>query len=449
VRYVLNTLYALAILIAAPWLIYCAVTKKKYRDGFRAKLLGDLPRREGKAPCVWLHAVSVGEVNLLASLLPALRTKWPDYDYVVTTTTRAGLELAAKLFPNCSLSYAPLDFSWAVKRAIRSIRPNILLLVELELWPNLIGMVSESGAKIAIVNGRLGEKSFRGYARIRRFVQPVLQRLDMVAAQNDEYARRFRQLGCDPARVHVTGSVKFDGVQNDRANPATRNLSALVGLKPEDRVFLAGSTQSPEERFALQSYLRLRGEYPKLRLILVPRHPERFDSVAAELDESGVGWLRRSQLNGRKLDDRCRVLLVDTVGELGDWWGTADIAFVGGSMGPRGGQNMIEPAAYGVAICFGPNTKNFRDVTESLLDANASVVVRNRAEMSDFVGRCLRDADYATRLGQNARQTVERQRGALGETLRLLEPTMNLPRPASSAKPHAAVPTVISAKAGI
>jgi 3-deoxy-D-manno-octulosonic-acid transferase len=287
-RYLLNLVYASLLALAAPWLIYQRLFRGKYREGFAAKFWGAAPRRNSDRPCIWFHAVSVGEVNLLSVLLKEAREKRPDMECVISTTTMTGYELAKKKYAGQAVFYCPLDFSWAVRRAMRRVRPSLLVLAELELWPNLVRAAKERGAKVAIVNGRLSEKSFRGYRRIRRLLKPVLDCVDLVAAQNGEYADRFRALGVAAGRVHVTGSLKFDGAQTDRNNLKTQTLRQLAGFASDDTVFLAGSTQAPEEQLAVEAFQSLSAEHPRLRLVIVPRHPHRFDEVAALLDRSGL-----------------------------------------------------------------------------------------------------------------------------------------------------------------
>jgi len=419
--YLLNCIYVLLVIVALPWLLYQSITKGKYREGFATKFLGRVPRRDSQGTCVWLHAVSVGEVNLLATLLREIRSRHPDWQCVISTTTMTGMALAKKKYSDLMVFYCPLDFSWAVKAALRRIRPDVLVLAELELWPNLIRSARADGAKVAVVNGRLSEHSFRGYNRIRSLVGTLLRQIDLIAAQDETYAERFRQLGAVDDSVEVTGSMKYDGAQTDRNNPATVELAQLAGFQPDDVVMLAGSTQDPEEALALQAYRELSVDWPALRLVLVPRHPDRFDSVARMLEEQGVDWQRRTKLSpGDSQNTDARVLLVDVVGELGAWWGTAKIAYVGGSMGSRGGQNMIEPAAYGAAVSFGPNTKNFRDIVAAMLADDAALVVADGRELTDFVRRCLEDPDYAQSLGQRAQSLVKRQLGATERTVELL-----------------------------
>ncbi|MCE9526379.1 MAG: 3-deoxy-D-manno-octulosonic acid transferase [Planctomycetales bacterium] len=418
--YLLNLVYLAAILVASPYLLYSAIRHGKYREGWREKFLGSVPSRTGKNKCIWLHAVSVGEVNLLAPLIARWESLYPDWECVISTTTLAGFALARRRYAPRTVFYCPLDFTWSVRRAIRHIRPDLLVLAELELWPNFVSAAKQSGAKIAIINGRLGDKSLQGYQRIRFITDKIMEQIDLVAAQNEEYAQRFRRLGASPAAVSVTGSIKFDGALTDRRNPATKRLSSLASIKESDQVFLAGSTQEPEEALAVSVFSKLVIKHPSLRLILVPRHAERFEDVARMLEKSGLPWQRRSALENEGANPQARVMLVDVIGELGAWWGTASIAFVGGSLGKRGGQNMIEPAAYGAAVSFGPNTWNFRDVVSMLLARDAAVVVKNEEEMKVFVQRCLEDSDYANALGGRARKLVLEQLGATERTVELL-----------------------------
>jgi 3-deoxy-D-manno-octulosonic-acid transferase len=437
--WLLNLVYLTLLIVSSPLILWAMIRTGKYREGYLEKFFGLAPRRDGDATCVWIHAVSVGEVNLLATILKQLRAAHPDWQFVVSTTSRTGYELARKKYAEHTVCYCPLDFSWSVRRALRRIRPTMLVLAELELWPNLILAAKEHGARVAIINGRMSDHSFPGYQRFRLLVSRLLGQLDLIAAQNEESANRFLALGAPAERVYVTGSLKYDGAQTERNNPRTQSLRQLASFRDDDIVFLAGSTQDPEEEYALDIYRRLAPSHPHLRLVLVPRHPERFDAVAKLLDESNLPWQRRTSFAPQPpaLPGVCRpILLIDTVGELGAWWGTSSIAFVGGSFGSRGGQNMIEPAAYGAAVCFGPNTRNFRDIVAALLTHNAAVEVRTPAELESFVGRALEDQGWARTLGEHAQAFVQSQLGATARTGALLESL--LPAEATSANRAAA-----------
>jgi 3-deoxy-D-manno-octulosonic-acid transferase len=434
----LNLAYLGLIVVLSPWLLWSAIRHGKYREGFAEKLWGRVPRRDGKRPRAWLHAVSVGEVNLLATTIAELSERLPGWEIVVSTTTKTGYDLACRKYPSRTVFYCPLDFSWAVDRAMRRLRPTMLVLAELELWPNLISAARRRGVPVAIINGRLSDKSFRIYRWLKPLVARVLRRVELIAAQNAETAERFRRLGARPQAVRTTGSLKFDGAQTNRANSRTQELCALAGLADDDIVFLAGSTQAPEEQAALATFQQLAPEHPKLRLVIVPRHPQRFDEVADLLAQSGVPWVRRSELPQESSDrrdhmphERWQVLLIDTIGELGAWWGAATLGFVGGSFGGRGGQNMIEPAAYAVATSFGPNTWNFRDIVAQLLAADAAIVVHNAAELKGFVRRALDRPEWAATLGGSAQQLVLSQQGATKRTADLIQALVAVPVPAA------------------
>ena len=438
-RYLFNLAYLLSILVALPWLLWQALRHGKYRAGWGSRFFGrvplehaarsasrlpggavqDEPRRASSR--IWLHAVSVGEVNLLESLVQRLAVELPHHECVISVTTRTGMELARRKFPDHSLFYCPLDFSWSVSQALDRVQPELLVLAELEIWPNLIAEARRRGVAVAVVNARLSERSYRGYRRVRHWLRPAFEQLDLVAAQTEEYAERFKRLGTPADRVVVTGNVKFDLANFDRRNPRTRALARLAGFADDDIVFLAGSTQPAEDEMALASFQALQARHPRLKLVLVPRHPQRFDDVARLLKAQQLPWNRRSRLTSEQPADRSmRVLLVDSIGELRDWWGTADLAYVGGSMGHRGGQNMIEPAGYGAALAFGPQTQNFRDVVAMLLARDAATVVRDGVELTSWLRRCLAEPAFASSQGNAARELVAEQRGATVRTSRLL-----------------------------
>ena len=411
-RFLLDFSYVLLLLLFSPCLVYSAIRHGKYREGLAQKLLGRVPMRTSNRPCIWLHAVSVGELNVVARLLTELLDRMPQFEYIISTTTKTGFDLARSKFARHQVFYCPLDFSWSVNTAFDRLRPTLLVLTELEVWPNLIHVARQYGAKVAVVNGRMSHASWRGYRRFKVLLRHVFRALDFVGVQSEEYAERFVDLGVPTDKVLVTGSLKFDGAMIDRNNDATRRLANLAGIQPGDRVFLAGSTQYPEDEMALKTYTQLVQRHPNLKLILVPRHPRRFAEVARVLDQSGQAWQRRSRIERDGLDRSARILLIDAVGELGAWWGAAHIAFVGGSMGRRGGQNMIEPAAYGAAVCFGPNTKNFRQVVQMMISADAAVVIHDDQALTAFVMRCLEDEAYANQLGTRARDLVRQNLGA-------------------------------------
>jgi 3-deoxy-D-manno-octulosonic-acid transferase len=286
-----------------------------------------------------------------------------------------------------------------------------------------VAAAKAEGARVAIINGRLSRKSHAGYRRIRVPLSATLRRIDAVAAQSQGYADRFVDLGVPDDRVRVTGSVKYDGLESDRGNASTRALRKQLELAPTDLVFVAGSTMEGEEDAALAAYLEARKRHPRLRLVLVPRHPERFDRVASLVERSGERVLRRSTTGPvPRFDGSPPVLLVDTVGELGAVWGLADVAFVGGSLKPgRGGQNMMEPAAYGSAVFFGRHTSNFRETVEHLLSVGGARAVADGRELTEALVDALDDPESAADRGAAARTFVLAQEGATTRTLATLD----------------------------
>ncbi|HQZ69591.1 MAG TPA: 3-deoxy-D-manno-octulosonic acid transferase, partial [Planctomycetaceae bacterium] len=423
-RWLLNSVYLALLTVLSPVIAWRMVRHGRYRRGLAEKLFGRIPKRLTRE-VVWFHAVSVGEVIQLQKIVDEfLRLADNRFDVLISTSTDTGFDLAVKRFPDCQVTWFPLDFSWAVRNALRTIRPRMVVLMELELWPNFLAECQRGDISVAVINARMSTRSHRGYLRIRRLMAPLFSRLTFVAAQSQSSADRLQSLGVPADRLHVTGSIKFDGVSTDRNNPATALLRRQFGITPTEVVFIAGSTQAPEEQLALQTWLECRRKCPSLRLILVPRHRERFDEVAQLVQAAGAGLMRKSslvdsaELTGSASADS--VILVDTIGDLSACWGLADIAFVGGSFGKRGGQNMIEPAAFGAAVLFGPNTRNFRDVVQSFREADACLQLQSEDELTPTIARLLSDSVRRKELGDAAQRVVESQAGATKHTAALL-----------------------------
>lgn len=419
---ILNLIYFALLVLATPWLIWRAVKYGKNRRGWGHKLFGLVPARVDASEnqnCIWFHAVSVGEVNLLSTLIDRLQSELPGWRIAISTSTETGYDLACRKYAEHQVFFCPIDFTWSINRVLDRISPSLVILAELEIWPNMTRMVSRRGIPLAIANGRLSEKSYRGYRRVAWLMKRLLARFDLIASQSNTYSQRFLELGAADEIVKTVGNVKFDGAKTDRNNEVTRWLCGLAKVEPDDLIFVAGSTQPEEDEIAISVWKEAVHEFPDLRLILVPRHPQNVELVQNHLERESIGYTLRSQLESDS-ESIQPVLVIDTVGELGGWWGCADVAFVGGSMGSRGGQNMIEPAAYGVPVCFGPNTRNFKDVTELLLSADAARVVNDRDEMSQFVKRMLAETRWAARMGARAQSVVLAQQGAADRTVQLM-----------------------------
>jgi 3-deoxy-D-manno-octulosonic-acid transferase len=434
--YLLNVIYLTAWLCLAPWLCWQAWVRKKPIRGLGAKWFGRVAhaKLDESKPLAWFHGVSVGEIHLLRQVVARFRERFPGWRCLVSTTTATGYDEACKHFSDLPVIFWPFDFTWAVKAALGTIKPKLVVLSEGEMWPNFIWAAKKRGVKVALINGRMSPKSARRFLKFRPLLASLFSRLDWIGAQNDEYRRHYKKLG--PPNVVTTGNIKYDGVNVDRHNAKTRAMRQLLHVAPDAVVWVAGSTQAPEESLAIEIYRRAKARHPKLRLILVPRHPERFDEVATLLEASGMKFMRRSRLAGRASDgtEDDPILLVDTIGELGALWGLADVAYVGGSLdGKRGGQNMIEPSAYGAAVVFGPHTWNFKQTVAELLARNAAVQVADGAILDAVVSRLLDDATERQRLGEAARAFVLSQQGATVRTLDELEKLMDIAAPAKLA----------------
>ena len=421
-----NFLYCLALALVSPFVLYRMIRHGRYRRGIRQKLLGLSKRRaiemrRGR-DCWWIHAVSVGEVNLLPRLVTTLEQENPSIQIVISTSTDTGFDLANKRFGSDRVFFCPLDFSWAVKRTLRNLQPRKLVLAELELWPNLIRNASHSGIPVAVINGRLSERSARQYKRFAWLVESTFHAISWVGCQDERTRQNFQDCGVPSHHLEVTGSLKFDDAPESRDNLEVQSRSQWACVDPWHHVWIVGSTSGEEEDMALQVYQQLVADHRDLRLVVVPRHPERFDRVAKLIEQSGFVVHRRSNDLPMPKNQWApdHVILVDTIGELCHWWGVGRIATVGGSFGDRGGQNMLEPAGYGSAISFGPDTRNFRDIATLLLNQQAAVRVRDEAELRSFVCRCLTDIPAADSLGVAAKEVVAQHRGATNRTVAAL-----------------------------
>lgn len=431
----LNLVYLALLTFVAPVLAYRALRHGKYREGLSEKLLGTGATRSTPGPAIWLHAVSVGEVLLLKPVVENLRQHRPDADIWLSTTTHTGQAVARRTYPQCRVIYFPLDFTWSVGAALDRVRPDVIGLAELELWPNFISTAADRDIPVVLLNGRISEKSFRGYRRIRFLMRRVLSRISAFGVQTPEYARRMIELGAPPDRVAVTGSVKFDGVRLQQDPARIDALRLDLGIGPGERVLLAGSTHAPEEQIVLQCYDRLQREFPDLRLLVAPRHQERFAEAASLITAAGWPLRRRSEaarqagpaprpsgsdVQRMQQPHRPEIVLLDTLGELSTCWELAELAFVGGSLSNRGGQNMLEPCAAGAAVVVGPNTWNFQHAVELLVAAGGLLAVRDADELYQTLRQLITDQAQADRLRTAARRAIDSQQGATQQTVDLL-----------------------------
>ena len=426
--YLLNLLYGIGLTILSPWLAIRSCMTGRYRRGMSQKLigLGTLPSPD-KRPVVWFHGVSVGEINLLSTVVNAFRRRHPGWRCVVSTTTDNGMVEARKRFGDLTVIYWPFDFSWAVGRTFDALQPKLVVLAESELWPNFLHAAQRRDIPVVVINGRMSPRSAGRYAKFGWVTRPLmLSRIAKFAMQAAGYATVLEGLGVPGARIAVTGSVKYDGVLGDKNNPQSAKLARELGIASDDLVWVAGSTHAPEETIVLDVFRRLRVKHPNLRLLLVPRSPDRFDEVARLIDRCAFSFARRSRLKEPPAD-RPAVILLDSMGELNAAWGLADVGFTGGSFdGKRGGQSMIEPAGLGVPVVFGPHVWNFRDAAARLIEVQGAVKVDTSQAMKRELARLLDDPELRHKMGEAARAMVIEQQGATERTLDVLAEVMGV-----------------------
>ena len=415
-----DLLYFIALIVGFPVILYRMITRGKYRHGLLERL-GFIARRRGDRPCLWVHGVSMGEVLASRTLVAAFRKQHADWDVVISTTTDTGRAAAAKHFTDCMTFRYPIDFSFAVSRSLSRIRPSAVVLMELEIWPNFTRACRKRGIPVVIANGRLSERSYRRTRLCRFLLAPSYRRIARIGAQTENYAERFIDAGAGAEGVSVTGSMKYDADLPDPGDVAP--LRRQLDLAETDRLLVAGSTFAGEDDIVLDVYTRLKQDVAGLRLAIVPRHPERSDAVAALIREKGCDVLRRSERSATPSPDA--VILGDTLGELVGFYALASVVFVGKSLvRPGGGQNIIEPAALGKPVLFGPHVDNFRETRDRLIEAEAAIEVADVDSLASAVKQLLTEKRLAADMGERARHVVLAARGATGRTLRLIEETL-------------------------
>jgi 3-deoxy-D-manno-octulosonic-acid transferase len=408
-----SLLLYVGVTLAAPWLLLKDRRTGKYRTTF-ADRLGRLPAglAADPRPALWIHAVSVGEVKAAVPLVAALKQRFPGHRVLLSTTTLTGNAVArGEPRHDDGLFFAPFDTPGAVRRVLDALRPALVVLMETELWPNLIHEARRRGARVVLVNGRISDRSFPRYRRLRWFFRRVLGELDALLVQEEQHRERLIAMGAPPARVRVLGSLKYDALEAPETPP---ELARQLGVGAP--LLVAGSTVEGEEPLVLDAFRRLQAEWPRLRLLIAPRHPERFEAVAALVASAGLRCARRSRLTQSAWRDE-EVLLLDTLGELARVYALASVVFVGGSLVPRGGHNILEAAVAGKPILVGPHMQNFKAIAEDFRAAGALVEVSDAVGLEGEIGALLRDEPRRAALGASARAVVERSRGALARTL--------------------------------
>jgi 3-deoxy-D-manno-octulosonic-acid transferase len=436
VYFIYSLLMGFAVLLLIPYWLMQGLRHGKYfanlgqRLGFSFPTLGKLPRSRPGA--IWIHAVSVGEALSGVTLARRLKQTYPDRPLVISTTTLTGQAFARERMPFAdAIFYFPLDWAFCVHRALRAVRPSIVIVLETEIWPNFLREARRGGVPVVFVSGRISDRSFSRYQRflgvfgffLRPFLRHALADATSFLMQSEKDAERIRALGAPAERVEVSGNLKYD-LELPATTPISQWLLAEAQRRGRSPIIVAGSVVATEEPHALIAFGTLQGEYPKALLVLAPRKPECFESAAEFIDESHRKFIRRSQLpipgpsqNGAltgesSIPDDVTVILLDTIGELASLYRVADGAFVGGSLVPSGGHNILEPAAFGKIPVFGPSMENFREIAERFTAAGAAVQVESPEDAGVAWIEFMRNPERAARMGETARNLVESSRGA-------------------------------------
>jgi 3-deoxy-D-manno-octulosonic-acid transferase len=426
----LDLVYLLAALVLSPMVAYRALRHNRYRSGW-AQRFGFVRRRYPTRTCIWIHGVSVGEVNAAQTVITELSRQCPDYEIVISATTDTGFARAQALYGrDYAVFYYPLDVSFFVRRAFDSLQPTLCLLMELELWPNFLKTAQRLGTPVVVVNGRISDKSFPSYKKAKRLLRGTFGRVSLVLAQTQTYAERFTHLGCATDKVLVTGSIKYDTAQICDRIVGADTLAQELQLN-EARLWVAGGTGTDEEGIILAAFqeLKQRAAFDDLRLAIVPRKPERFDLVAQQIQQAGFSLLRYSQIKGESREDTLdsqAVILGDTMGDLRKFYSLASVAFVGRSLVPVGGSDMMEAAALGKPTLFGPYTFNFTQTVEALLQGQGAIEVADQAQLLETVKTCLEKPEYAQEIGLRGQAVIRANQGATAQTLGHILHLLNL-----------------------
>jgi 3-deoxy-D-manno-octulosonic-acid transferase len=430
VQWSINALYASLVAVLPIYGAVRVARDSKARSRWLAYLrditrrLGSRRPRTSSRPCVWVHGVSVGEVKAAARLVQEIERAVPGVEIVITVTTDTGHRVARTRYPGRRVEFYPPDLSWIVNDALDALRPDLMILVESEFWPNFLFAARERRIPVALVNGKMSERSARRFQRFGAFSRHLLSCLHTLCVQLPLHEERFARLGVDRARIHVTGNMKFDNIPIKQDRPVDDEFRDLLGTGDGLPVVVAGSTHPGEERALARIHRRLADDGTPFRLVVAPRHPARAESVEADMRREGADVVRRSALVPGRPPAPRQIVMLDTVGELERVYAQADVVFVGGSLVPHGGQNMMEPASLGRPVVVGPRVHNFRGEVEMLLDAGGLVLVRDVEGLEVTLRAWLHDLEGAAAMGTRAREAIERSKGATERTLERLRPLL-------------------------
>ncbi len=420
VALLIDLFYAAVALAGWPVLLVLMLTRRKWREGFRERM-GWVPRLPARSRRIWVHAISVGEVEAARPLVRRLRERYLDAEIVISTTTRTGRARARKLFPDLLVFHYPLDLPWAVRSTLRRIRPTVIVQVEAEWWPGFLLQTARRGIPLCMVNVRITEKAARGYRWLGSLFAEMVRCVSVIGVQDRLYADRLRSLVGSAGRIVVTGQMKYDNVTFEPV-PGAERLARDVGIGSDQQLVVAGSTGPGEEELILDAYRRLKPDRPRLRLALVPRKPERFEEAARLVTEWGFRLVRRSETRDHPAEaDPEAVVLGDTMGELMVFYQLAACVVIGRSFVPMGGSNPFDPAGLGLPLVFGPHMFNFPEAEELFVRSGAARVAQDADSLAETLAEMLESEAICAAMGERGREAVRRRQGATEANLALVE----------------------------
>ena len=423
---IFDSIYLAASVVSAPYTLFKMLTSERHRSGLYQRF-GMVSERTSKKPGIWIHGASVGEVITAKNIIEKIDQEFPEWETFISTSTNTGYSVAKQNFSDKSIFYFPVDLSWITKKVLRRIKPSCILLIELEIWPNFLVSVYEKNIPLIIVNGRISNKSFKTYRIISRiseaFYNSLTNKMNIYCARTELDAQRFCSLGIPSEQVFVTGTMKYDNIPTHIDENSKNELANLFHIKDNDLVLIGGSTHEGEEEILLRVFERLNKTYSNLRLIIAPRHIERTRDVSRLIEKAGFTPLLKTEIE--ESDYKWRntnkeVILIDTVGDLGKIYSLSSFVFVGKSLVPFGGQNMMEPAGLGKPVFFGPHVFNFKEEVDLLLRNEAARLVETEDELWGSIEFFIKNPEAAKEMGLRAQEVVNGKRGATERNMEII-----------------------------
>ena len=423
---IFDSIYLTASVLGAPYILFKMLTSERHRSGLYQRF-GIVSERTSKKPGIWIHGASVGEIITAKSIVDKIDREFPEWETFISTTTNTGYSVAKQNFSGKPIFYFPVDLSWITRKVLRRIRPSCIILIELEIWPNFLVSVYEENIPLIIVNGRISNKSFKAYRIISRisgaFYNSLTNKMNTYCARTELDAQRFRDLGISSEQVFVTGTMKYDNIPTHINENSKNELADLFRIKDNDLVLIGGSTHEGEEEILLRIFERLSKTYPNLRLIIAPRHIERTRDVSRLIEKKGFVPVLKTSVDSSNYgwqNSKKEIILIDTVGDLEKIYALSDYVFVGKSLVPSGGQNMMEPAGLGKPVVFGPHVFNFKEEVDMLLRNDAAKMVETEDELCEAIEFFIKNPEAAKEMGLRAQGVVNEKRGATEKNMDII-----------------------------